>query len=1147
VAQSDNPLTVRSTNRVREYIDDERRLTLRGNRHPLARAEFDVGAAADDLRMERMILGLRPSDEQQKALAALIEAQHDPNSPLYQRWLSPQEYGDRFGVSENDIALISDWLTMQGMEIEEVSTGRTAIIFNGTAAQVQRAFRTQVRRFKVGGELHYANSDDPEIPLALAKVVSGVISLHNFRATPMHVAMTNPQAWPTVSAPQYSAGSSHYVTPTDLATIYNVAPLYSRGFDGTGQSIAVVARSNINLADVRQFRSTFGLPANDPQVIVTGADPGTADRNELVESMLDAEWAGGMAMNATTKVVVSASTSSSDGVFLSAQYIVNHNVAPVMTMSFGLCESLLGSSANSFLNSLWQQAAAQGISVFVSSGDSGAAGCDYSSATTATRGLGINGLCSSPYSTCVGGTQFDDTTNASTYWASGNTSGTLASALSYIPEKAWNESGTSGLWSTGGGASIVYQKPTWQTVPGVPADGMRDVPDVSLTAAGHDGYLVYVGGGLTVVGGTSASSPALAGIMTLVNQSAGRAQGLANPTFYALARKQQSGGAAVFHDVTSGTNSVPGATGYSAVAGYDLATGLGSIDASQLVANWNNTTSTPSPAFQLATTTSAVTVASGGTGTVTASVTVSGGFSSTVALGVTGLPVGLTASLTPTSFAAPGSGSSAVKFTAASTLKAGSYTVSVTATSGGVSKSASVVLTVAAPPSFAMSAGATSLEVVAGSTGSISVTTAGSGGWNSAAALSVTGLPSGVTAAFAPATIAAPGSGTSTLTLSASSAAKPGNYVITIGATSAGVVKTTTVTVVVTPPASFSIAASTTLLTATVNTTQSVSVKSTITGRWNSAVALTVSGMPSGMSAVFSPATIAGSGVSTLRITAGSNVVPGKYSLSIAGTSAGQVVSVALSVNVPGFWLSGNLSTLSMKRGTVATVSLTTAAFGGLNSSITFSATGLPSGVTVGFSPASVAAPGSGSVVATVTASTSALVGTTSITLTATAAGISKSWPVTLTVTAPATFTLSAVPVSPNGSSSLALQLSTTPLYGFSAPISFSASGVPTGVIATFSALSVAGGGKSTFTMSANSIIPKGTYTIKLTATGGGTTQQVILTLTVGPAPSVTGTNAIVASPNAITTSIVQEKSQDDEQQADGPPGKLKPMKVNER
>src|SRR6202035_4730415 len=243
-----------------------------------------------------------------------------------------------------------------------------------------------------------------------------------------------------------------------------------------------------------------------------------------------------------------------------------------MSTSFGLCEASLGFSGNSFLNSLWQQAAAQGITVFVSSGDNGAAGCDSPSASSATNGRAVNGLCSTPYSVCVGGTEFNDGSNASLYWTASNASGTQASAISYIPEVVWNESGPgAGLWASGGGASTIYAKPSWQTGTGVPADGKRDVPDVSLTASGHDGYLIVQNGGLYVVGGTSAASPSFAGVMALVVQNTAARQGNANTTFYPLASRQRAGGASVFHDITSGSNSVPGQTGFNATTGYDQA------------------------------------------------------------------------------------------------------------------------------------------------------------------------------------------------------------------------------------------------------------------------------------------------------------------------------------------------------------------------------------------------------------------------------------------------------------------------------------------------------------------------------------------------------------------------------------------------
>jgi pseudomonalisin len=674
-ADPPSPLSMQAKDRIDRFIDDDQRVTLRGNLHPLALAQYDAGIVAPDFPMEHMLLTLLPDPAQQDALDQLVAAQHNPESPYYHQWLTPEQYGERFGVSESDTAQIADWLQGHGLEVEEVTAGRRAIVFSGTAAQVEEAFRTPIHTYKIGDELHHANSKEPEIPAALVQVVGGVVSLHDFHSEPMHGPVRK-------SSPEFTSGSSYYLAPADFATIYDLGPLYQQAITGSGQSVAIVARSNINIADVRQFRTFFGLPANDPQIIVNGADPGIFSSGEETEADLDVEWSGAVARNAAIKFVVSKSTNSSDGVDLSAQYIVNHNLAPVMSMSFGLCEVALGSSGNNFLNSLWQQAAAQGITVFVSSGDNGAAGCDSASASTATHGRSVNGLCSTPYSVCVGGTEFNDVSNPTRYWSSANASGTQASALSYIPEVVWNESGPgAGLWSSGGGASAVYAKPSWQTGTGVPSDGKRDVPDVSLTAAGHDGYLIYQNGGLYVVGGTSAASPSFAGVMALVVEHATVRQGNANTTFYSLGNKQRTGGASVFHDITSGNNSVPGQTGFNATVGYDQATGLGSIDAAALVNHWSD--ASVAPTFQAIPSASSLSVTAGSDNHITLNVTVSGGFDATVAFAVMGLPSGVTVAFTPTTLSAPGSGGSVLKITATSSARVGIYSATVSVTSGG--------------------------------------------------------------------------------------------------------------------------------------------------------------------------------------------------------------------------------------------------------------------------------------------------------------------------------------------------------------------------------------------------------------------------------------------------------------------------------
>jgi subtilase family serine protease len=681
------PLFEPPSDRITSFIDDDQRVTLRGNVHPLATAQNDAGEVVPGFPMEHMLLTLLPDAAQQDALQQLLDAQLNPESPYYHQWLMPEQFGERFGVSDNDTAQITRWLQDHGLEVEEVTAGRQSIVFSGVASQVESAFHTQIHTYKIGNDLHHANASDPEIPMALSQVVGGVVSLHDFHSEPMHGSVHKP-------SPELTSGGAHYLAPADFATIYDLLPLYQDAVTGTGESIAIVARSNIKIADVRQFRTTFGLPANDPQIVVNGADPGIWNSGEETEADLDVEWSGAVAKNATIKFVVSKSTNSSDGVDLSAQYIVNHNLAPVMSTSFGLCEASLGSSGNSFLNSLWQQAAAQGITVFVSSGDGGAAGCDSASASSATHGRAVNGLCSTPYSVCVGGTEFNDSSDPSLYWSSFNAAGTQSSALSYIPETSWNESGPGqGLWASGGGASAIYTKPSWQGGTGVPADGKRDVPDVALTAAGHDGYLICQEGGLYVVGGTSAASPSFAGIMALVGQHAASREGNANTAFYSLASKQRAGGASVFHDIITGNNSVPGQAGFSATIGYDQVTGLGSVDGSVLVNHWGDATVVP--AFQTTPSANSLSVTIGSSNSITLHITVSGGFDAAVAFSATGLPSGITAVFTPGTLAAPGSGSSALKLTANSAAKAGVYSVTLSATSGSARQQTALAVTVA--------------------------------------------------------------------------------------------------------------------------------------------------------------------------------------------------------------------------------------------------------------------------------------------------------------------------------------------------------------------------------------------------------------------------------------------------------------------
>ncbi len=668
-------------------IDDKDTVSLKGNVHPLARPEFDRGEADASLPMEGMILTLKLNAAKQTELDKFLYGLHDPASPDYHHWLSPEQFKERFAPAPEDVTAITGWLRSHGFVIEGVARGGASINFAGSALSVKRAFHTPIHTYVVNNRTYHANAQDPAIPRGLADVVAGIVTLHDFPRK-----MMNGGARPLIRAdisPDYTVGSVHYLSPSDFATIYNVNALYNAGIDGNGQSIAIVGRTHPSSSNWSAFRSMMGLPSNPPQVIVNGPDPGSVSANENFEADLDVEWSGAVAKNATVLFVISKSTHATDGVDLSAQYIVNNNLAAVMSTSFGSCESAMGAAENNFYNNLWQQAAAQGITSFISSGDAGAAGCNVGSDTTGS-GRAVNGLASTPYNVAVGGIEFNE--GSGSYWNTTNGSA-YNSALSYVPEVAWNESGTvsggTDLWATGGGASSVYSKPAWQAAPGVPGDGKRDVPDVSLSAAGHDAYLVVSQtGGLYSIYGTSASSPSFAGLMSLIVQKTGQRQGNANTRFYQLGSAQYgAGGVPVFHDITSGNNSVPGVTGYSGTTGYDLATGLGSVDANALVMNW-------APDFAISIAPVSVDVPQGSMGSTIISTTASGNFSDAVALSASGLPSGATASFSPASIPAPGSGNSALTFTVGASSVAGAYPITITALSSSMTHTSTVELTI---------------------------------------------------------------------------------------------------------------------------------------------------------------------------------------------------------------------------------------------------------------------------------------------------------------------------------------------------------------------------------------------------------------------------------------------------------------------
>ncbi|MGO8794506.1 MAG: protease pro-enzyme activation domain-containing protein [Candidatus Sulfotelmatobacter sp.] len=669
---------------ISQNVDESKLVTLAGNTRPEANKENDRGLVADDFLMEHMFLQLKRSPAQEQQLQQFVAQQEDKSSPNFHHWLSAKEFGKRFGLAKQDLDTITRWLESHGFKVNVVYQNGLLIDFSGTAGQVRAAFHTGIHELDVKGEKHIANMSDPKIPAALAPAVVGIVSLHDFKPH----AMYKPRANYTTSTGYYA------VVPGDLATIYNLNPLFSAGISGQGQTIVVVEDSDVyNPADWASFRSVFGLSSFTdgsftevhPAPSSNCTDPGVAGAED--EAILDAEYASAAAPSAAI-VLASCNDTATFGGLIAVINLLNASGTPpaIMSMSYGECEASNGATSNAAFNSAFEQAVTEGVSVFVSAGDDAAAGCDRNPASgNATHGIGITGWGSSPSVVSVGGTDFGDTFNGtnSTYWNATNSS-TYESALSYIDEIPWNDScaslliaefegfsqtyGTSGFCNANGvtnhnflntvggsggpsgcatgspstsgvvsGTCSGWAKPSYQTLVGNPSDGVRDIPDVSLFAAnGVWGHYYPIcdtdpsDGGIPCTetpdnwpggGGTSFSSPIMAGIQALVNQNAGGPQGNPNPVYYQLAANEYGtsgsnscnstlgntvGSSCIFYDVTQGDMDV-NCTGtnncyldsasigvlstsnssyqpaYGTTAGWDFATGIGTVNAYNLV------------------------------------------------------------------------------------------------------------------------------------------------------------------------------------------------------------------------------------------------------------------------------------------------------------------------------------------------------------------------------------------------------------------------------------------------------------------------------------------------------------------------------------------------------------------------------------
>jgi len=567
--------------RIAAPIDPSHSVVIPNHVRHLAAQYRDDGPLPASQHLDGLTLYLKPSASQKMALDRLLVELHDPASPRYHQWLTPEEYADRFAITPADAAKIAAWLESQGFRVGAVGRGRSYIVFEGTAGAAEAAFHAGLHRFISPLAVHFANTANPTIPQALADIVGAVGGLDDFLPEPDQ----------RQARPAYDNGNGTYsLAPGDLAVIYDFASLLASGIDGTGQSIVVAGQSDIVLSDFQDWGQRYNLPAPKVQVIVVPGYPDPGITSSMSEADLDIQSVAGVAVNATILFVNSTSA------YTALTYAIDQDLAPVVNVSFHVgCDA---SNTAAFMNSyrtIAQQGIALGITWVNSSGDIGAAGCDANGETVATKGLNARFPADIPEVTAVGGTEFNE--QSGKYWASSN-NGYGVSALSYIPEIVWNDTALVGeISASTGGVSTFFAKPDWQSGPGVPNDGQRDIPDVSVTASSvHDAYPFYTNGVLKNGGGTSGSSPLFAGMVVLLNQYlvAQGAQlqpgvGNLNILLYRLAQSNPS----AFHDVTVGNNIVPctigtpdcttGTMGYTAGPGYDLCTGLGSVDLTKLV------------------------------------------------------------------------------------------------------------------------------------------------------------------------------------------------------------------------------------------------------------------------------------------------------------------------------------------------------------------------------------------------------------------------------------------------------------------------------------------------------------------------------------------------------------------------------------
>jgi subtilase family serine protease len=663
VAQS--PIIKTPAARIAGDIDASQRIAIQDTHPPLARAEFDASRVPAGNRLQGMTLVFNRSAAQQADLQALLSAQQDPSSALYHHWLTPEDFAARFGVADTDIAKAQFWLQQQGFSVDSVSRSKTRITFSGSVAQAEQAFATEMHYYQVRGVTHYAPSTDLSLPVALAPIVTTVENLATFRPHPHIVRPATLQRAPSPNFTSSQSGN-HFLDPDDIATIYDIKPAYNAGYTGSGQSIAVVGQSSVVLTDIENFQKALSLTVKDPtEILVPNSGTAAISTGDESESDLDLEYSGAIARGATI-IFVYTGNSPNYNVTNAIAYAVDHNLAPIISTSYGDCESDTGQGFYNSENDVLMQAATQGQSVIAAAGDAGSTDCSGNTgqSTAEQEALAVDFPASSQYVTAMGGSEFpaaDVASTNSTYWtpAPNSTTDVLSSALSYIPEQVWNDdSAAGGLSSGGGGTSIFTARPSWQAnVPGIPSGSFRLVPDISMSASPNNAAFLYCSSDstvgvtgscsngfrdannvyLTTAGGTSFDVPIFAGMVAIINQKTGSTgQGVVASTLYKLASNSTTY-ASAFHDISTGSNeclagatlcSTAGESSFLATTGYDEASGLGSVDFYNLLNAWPGSTTAPAGSFTLTAATATVSAGSSVTSLVT--ITPANGFTGTV-------------------------------------------------------------------------------------------------------------------------------------------------------------------------------------------------------------------------------------------------------------------------------------------------------------------------------------------------------------------------------------------------------------------------------------------------------------------------------------------------------------------------------------